>query len=72
MVLLSACGGTDMTCDEPQVYQEAQPGPRLVVPEGLTDLQSFKEMKIPDVSPQQQRPEGSACLERPPAYRAPQ
>lgn len=67
MGLLSACGG-DLTCDDPQIYQAALPGDRIVAPDDLSELQSFKEMKIPDVSPQPPRPEGLPCLERPPAY----
>lgn len=69
--MTGACGGTSITCDEPQVYQASNAGERIVAPEGLSDLQSIKELKIPEPSPQQPRPEGAPCLERPPVYQSP-
>ena len=66
--LISGCGN-NMTCDEPQPYQASHQGVRIAAPEGMDDLQSFKELKVPEASPQQAMPEGSPCLELPPALR---
>jgi len=68
--LTAACGGGSLYCDEPQRYQASNPGPRIDAPDGMSDLQSYKELKIPEASPQQARPEGLPCLERPPAYQS--
>jgi len=67
--LTTACGNK-LTCDEPERYQASGPGPRIDAPDGMSELQSFKELKIPEASPQTPRPEGSPCLERPPAYQS--
>jgi uncharacterized lipoprotein len=67
---LSACGGGTMTCDKPQRYQSSHEGQRIVVPEGLDELETSSELAIPDASPREPRPEGSPCLELPPVYRS--
>jgi len=65
---LAACGKGKIrtTCDEPQPYQAAVPGRRVVVPEGLDPLDEFREVPVPksEASP---RPEGSRCIEYPPS-----
>lgn len=68
--ILGGCGGAD-TCDEPEPYQASVEGQRIDVPEGLTELQEGKELKVPDASPLPPRPEGSPCLELPPSYSKP-
>ena len=68
-VLTTGCGNK-LTCDEPQRYQASGPGPRIDAPDGMSELQSFKELKIPEASPQTPRPAGLPCLERPPAYQS--
>jgi len=64
--LVSACGGGPEACDELQSYQEAKEGERLVVPDGLDELQSGKELSIPETGEPQRDPRGAGCLERPP------
>lgn len=66
-LLLGACGGTSV-CEKPKLYQQSQPGKRIEVPEGLSPLQTGREMTIPDASPRDPRPVGAPCLEMPPAY----
>jgi hypothetical protein len=65
---LGACGKDEVrtACDEPQPYQSVVPGKRIVSPEGLDELDQYREMPIPEAkSPP--RPEGSSCIEYPPA-----
>jgi uncharacterized lipoprotein len=66
VLMLGACGG-NQSCDEPQRYQSAQQVGPLVVPDDLDNLQTHKELKIPDVSPRKPRPEDAGCLASPPA-----
>lgn len=70
MTMLGACGG-NKACTEPELYQAAVEGKRIVVPEGLSGLSESAELKIPEVSPQPPPAEGSPCLELPPAYKSP-
>jgi hypothetical protein len=42
-------------------------GKRIEAPEGLDQLQSDREMTIPDVSPRDPRPADAPCLELPPS-----
>jgi len=64
---LTACGGQDeIKCDEGSAYLAATQGPRIKAPDDLDDLEALKEMPLPEASPQQPRPAGSTCLERPP------
>ena len=62
---LAACGGKDMTCDEGP-YQTAVRAPRVSSPEDLDTLDALREMPLPEASPQQPRPEGSPCIDKPP------
>jgi len=69
VAVLAACGG-NQSCDEPQRYQSAQQLGPLVVPEDLDNLQTHKELKIPEVSPRQPRPANAGCLASPPAIQS--
>jgi len=62
---LTACG-SNLTCDDPQAYQQAMEGQRVEAPDGLDDLQVNREIQIPRASPREPRPQGSPCLELPP------
>jgi hypothetical protein len=65
---LVACGGpVDISCDEVRLYQLAREGQRIRAPEGLDDLDPLREVPLPEASPRPERPEGSPCLDRPPA-----
>jgi hypothetical protein len=64
-VMLGACGSVDM-CEEPEFYEFAEGGQRIVAPEDLDELTASREMIIPDASPRPPRPAGSGCLDRPP------
>lgn len=69
---LSACGGdglVDTTCDEPQRYQSAVEGRKIVAPEGLDSLNPRAEMPIPKPENAPERPPGSPCIELPPPIR---
>jgi len=68
-LFLSACGASSV-CEEARRYEASQPGKRIESPEGMDALQPHKELTIPDASPRPPRPEGEACLETPPVYRA--
>ena len=68
--VLSGCGGDDVInyrCDEPKLYQEVRPTKRIEVPEGLDPLNRLAEMPIPKPENVPERPEGSRCIELPPA-----
>jgi hypothetical protein len=74
LILLSclvACGRGEIrtSCDEPQPYQSVVPGQRVVVPEGLDELDQYKEMSIPQ-SDSPPRADGDVCIEYPPAVGA--
>ncbi len=67
---LASCGGdklVDNTCDEPQRYQRAVAGKKIVAPEGLDPLDPLAEMPIPKPQEAPVRAPGSACIELPPA-----
>ena len=57
----------DLTCDDPQQYELAQEGARINAPEDLDQLQASKELAVAHASPREARPEGSPCLDLPPA-----
>lgn len=57
------------TCDEPQFYESATGGKRIEAPEGLDELQGYKEMVIPEASPRPPREPDSGCLDRPPTLK---
>ena len=64
---IAGCGGTvDRSCDEVRLYQLAQEGKRIEVPEGLDPLDELKEIPLPEASPQAGRAIGSPCLDLPP------
>ena len=63
---LAACGAADLTCDDPSPYQLAASGARIQAPPGLDNLDSLKEIPLPEASPAQARATGSPCLELPP------
>ena len=65
---LSACGKDKIidSCSEPESYQAVAPGKRVVAPEGLDQLDEFREMPIPKATTPP-RAEGAGCLERPPS-----
>ncbi|MGI9237425.1 MAG: hypothetical protein ACR2QZ_08510 [Woeseiaceae bacterium] len=66
---LASCGGDgliDATCDEPQRYQNAVDGKRVVAPDGLDPLNERAEMPIPKPENAPERPPGSPCIELPP------
>lgn len=67
LVGLSACGGVDLTCEDPEVYQLAERHDRIEAPEDLDDLEPLREMPLPEASPAPPRPPGSPCIDRPPS-----
>ena len=68
LALSSACS-VDLTCDEPQAYEYAREGKRIVAPDDLDQLEAGREQRIPEASPRDARPEGSPCLDLPPTVR---
>jgi uncharacterized lipoprotein len=65
--VLSACGGSKkLKCDNEGAYLAASPAPRVRSPEGMDELESYKEVPVPEASPQAQRPDDGRCLEAPP------
>ena len=69
LVGLSGCGGDgliDDTCDEPQRYQSAVEGKRIVAPEGLDPMNKLAEMPIPRPENAPVRAPGTPCIELPP------
>ncbi len=71
LIMVAGCSGEiELSCDEPRLYQEAVAGPRLEAPEGLDELDSFREMPVPEAAPRPERPEGSPCLDLPPSIRS--
>lgn len=66
---LAGCFGEPalVTCDEVEPYQLAHEGKRIEAPEGLDNLDEYKEMPLPEASPRPPRPEGSPCLDLPPS-----
>ena len=68
MLGLNACGKDDVmpSCDEFQPYQAVVAGDRIVAPDGLDQLDEFKEIPIPKAETPP-RPAGAACIENPPS-----
>lgn len=65
---IAACGGpVTLSCDEVRAYQLAKPGKRISAPDGLDDLDTIREIPVPEPSPRAERPPGSPCLDMPPA-----
>lgn len=70
LLTLSGCGGKDVvapSCDEEQPYMAAKNVGRVKAPEGMDDLEEFKEMPIPAAAPRPPRPADAPCIELPPA-----
>jgi hypothetical protein len=63
---LTACLGGPPECETEGLYQSSQAGQRIESPDGLDDLQSYKEQSIPDASPRPPRTDTGRCLEMPP------
>lgn len=71
--LATGCGGDDnvvRSCEEEKAYQLASEGTKVEAPEGLDDLEEFREMPIPRATDRNPRPEGSPCIELPPTVQA--
>lgn len=66
-LLLGACGST-LDCQKPQLYQEAVPGKRIELLEGMDNLSADRELTIPEASPDAPPPPGE-CLDAPPTMR---
>ena len=66
IALATGACAADLTCDDPQLYQDAVEGRRVTAPEDLDNLQSAREIQIPRASPRDPRPPGSPCLDLPP------
>lgn len=65
--VLAGCGGeATLRCDEHENYKEAVDNKRLDIPEGLTALDSTREMVLPEPSPHVSRPADAGCLDLPP------
>ena len=65
---LSACGGNPMqSCDDPELYQEAERHEKVEAPEDLDDLEPLREMPLPEASPAPPRSPGSPCIDLPPS-----
>ncbi|NCF51790.1 hypothetical protein GWP57_09275 [Gammaproteobacteria bacterium] len=69
VLAIMACGGgpIDLTCDEVRMYQLAQAGKRIEVPDDLDGPSPLRELPLPEASPRPPRPEGSPCLDLPPS-----
>lgn len=71
-MMIGGCGifgGDDEikeTCHEPQPYQAERLNDPVKAPEGLDQLNEFKEMPIP-VAETPPRPEGAGCITKPPS-----
>ena len=64
---LAACGGPGkLQCDNEGAYLAASPTPRVRAPEGMDELESYREVPVPEASPQVERPADGRCLEAPP------
>lgn len=75
VMTLPSCGifKTELDkCYEPREYQEAKPGPRARVPEGLEPIGDDAWVPIPyGETNNEPTPEGYPCLIEPPDYRVP-
>ena len=69
---LSACGGEDsivVECEDGLRFGNLEEGKRVVVPEGLDQLNEFAEMPIPRADPDAPRPPSDRCVDMPPAVK---
>lgn len=65
VAMLAACGGNPK-CETEGRYQLSEAGKRIEAPEGLDDLESYKELTIPRASPRDPQADTGRCLEAPP------
>ena len=66
---LAGCFGDkaiDRTCDEPKFYESAQRGNQIRSPEGLDELEEYRQMPIPEPTNTTPRPAGLPCVDLPP------
>mgnify|MGYP001206087568 CR=1 FL=1 len=71
-MILSGCsffGTTADTCEEPDVYEGATGGNRIVAPDDLDNIAAQKELTIPDASPRPARDRSEGCIDKPPTLR---
>jgi hypothetical protein len=67
--LLSACGGGDGTCIDPdEPYLSARDNQPLRVPEGMSQPNRSEALAIPAAKQSPQRAGRTACLDEPPSY----
>lgn len=67
--VFSACGGNDtneVVCRNDLKYQNRVVGKRIVAPEGLDQLDEYKEMPIPQADPSAPQPAAGTCDDMPP------
>ncbi len=65
MSLLTACGGAPK-CESEGRYMLSREGHRIEAPDDLNDLESYKELTIPQASPRAPREDTGRCIEAPP------
>ena len=66
---LSACGGNEtraIDCTKELKYQNRTVGKRVVAPEGLDQLDQFREMPIPEADPEAPSAGPNDCGDKPP------
>ncbi len=74
-LLISGCGifgGDEVvedTCSEPLPYQSERLNDPIKAPEGLDDLDKFREMPIPEAETPP-RAEDAGCITKPPSVRS--
>ena len=71
-LVLAACGGNDtkeVDCEKGLKYQNRVVGKRIVAPEGLDQLDEYKEMPIPKADPNAPQPAPGKCDDMPPVIR---
>ncbi len=69
---LAACGGNDtkeVDCKTDLKFQNRTVGKRVVAPEGLDQLDEFREMPIPKADPNAPQPAPGTCADMPPVIR---
>jgi uncharacterized lipoprotein len=65
--VLAACGGPEkLKCDNEGAYLAASPAPKVRAPEGMDELETYREVPVPEASPQAERAADGRCLEAPP------
>ncbi|MBT8107206.1 MAG: hypothetical protein KJP17_03160 [Gammaproteobacteria bacterium] len=67
--MLSACGGNDtkeVVCKNDLRYQNRVVGKRIVAPQGLDQLDEYKEMPVPQADPDAPQPAPGTCDDMPP------